>query len=254
MGGWRNWSQNVLNGPPLPAPPSFTGLAMAGLAALATAARAGPDALRRSLPRLRRAGEAGQAVLERQDAAGDRRASGRRRTAPRFFTAAEWRTAERGLRPHPAAAGATRRARPVAALIDERCTLNRGDGFRLPTCRDARGLAPRPRRRSRPRRRPGTALPSTRWRAAQQDACCDACSRASSRAPHGRDCRAALLHAACCTTSSAPITPIPTLERDRLRRPRKPARLCRHRLRPARSLGSGGAQAVKPRAGEDPCR
>jgi hypothetical protein len=34
MGGWRNWRQNVLNGPPLPAPPSFTGLAMAGLAAL----------------------------------------------------------------------------------------------------------------------------------------------------------------------------------------------------------------------------
>jgi hypothetical protein len=35
MGGWRNWSQNVLNGPPLPAPPSFSALAMAGLAALA---------------------------------------------------------------------------------------------------------------------------------------------------------------------------------------------------------------------------
>lgn len=34
MGGWHNWSQNVLNGPPLPAPPSFTGLALAGLAAL----------------------------------------------------------------------------------------------------------------------------------------------------------------------------------------------------------------------------
>jgi hypothetical protein len=34
MGGWRNWQQNVLNGPPLPAPPSFTGLALAGLAAL----------------------------------------------------------------------------------------------------------------------------------------------------------------------------------------------------------------------------
>ncbi|MGH8260985.1 MAG: hypothetical protein ACREUG_14995 [Steroidobacteraceae bacterium] len=34
MGGWRNWSQNVLNGQPLPAPPSFTGLALAGLAAL----------------------------------------------------------------------------------------------------------------------------------------------------------------------------------------------------------------------------
>lgn len=37
MGGWRNWSQNVLNGPPLPAPPSFTGLALAGLAALSLA-------------------------------------------------------------------------------------------------------------------------------------------------------------------------------------------------------------------------
>jgi hypothetical protein len=34
MGGWSNWRQNILNGPPLPAPPSFTGLALAGLAAL----------------------------------------------------------------------------------------------------------------------------------------------------------------------------------------------------------------------------
>jgi hypothetical protein len=34
MGGWRNWSQNILSGPPLPAPPSFAGLALASLAAL----------------------------------------------------------------------------------------------------------------------------------------------------------------------------------------------------------------------------
>jgi hypothetical protein len=34
MGGWRNWTQNLQDGPPLPAPPSFTGLALAGLAAL----------------------------------------------------------------------------------------------------------------------------------------------------------------------------------------------------------------------------
>jgi hypothetical protein len=34
MGGWRNWSQNLLNGPPLPAPPAFTALAIAGLGAL----------------------------------------------------------------------------------------------------------------------------------------------------------------------------------------------------------------------------
>jgi hypothetical protein len=34
MGGWRNWRQNLLAGPPLPAPPAFTGLALAGLGAL----------------------------------------------------------------------------------------------------------------------------------------------------------------------------------------------------------------------------
>ncbi|SFH71346.1 hypothetical protein [Bradyrhizobium sp. Gha] len=43
MGGWRNWSQNILNGPPIPAPPSFAGLALAGLAAL-DLMRAHPDA------------------------------------------------------------------------------------------------------------------------------------------------------------------------------------------------------------------
>jgi hypothetical protein len=34
MGGWRNWRQNLFVGPPLPAPPAFTGLSLAGLAAL----------------------------------------------------------------------------------------------------------------------------------------------------------------------------------------------------------------------------
>jgi len=43
MGGWRNWSQNLLDGPPLPAPPSFTGLALAGLAAIGLL-REHPDA------------------------------------------------------------------------------------------------------------------------------------------------------------------------------------------------------------------
>ncbi|MGY3345782.1 MULTISPECIES: hypothetical protein [unclassified Bradyrhizobium] len=43
MGRWRNWSQNILNGPPIPAPPSFAGLALAGLAALGLM-RAHPDA------------------------------------------------------------------------------------------------------------------------------------------------------------------------------------------------------------------
>jgi len=35
MGGWRNWRQNMVDGPPIPAPPAFTALAVAGLAALA---------------------------------------------------------------------------------------------------------------------------------------------------------------------------------------------------------------------------
>jgi len=34
MGGWSNWRQNVVDGPPLPAPPSFSALAIAALAAL----------------------------------------------------------------------------------------------------------------------------------------------------------------------------------------------------------------------------
>jgi hypothetical protein len=41
MGGWRNWSQNLLNGPRLPAPPAFTALAIAGLAALNLVEREG---------------------------------------------------------------------------------------------------------------------------------------------------------------------------------------------------------------------
>ena len=34
MGGWANWSQMILQGPPLPAPPAFLGIATAGLGLL----------------------------------------------------------------------------------------------------------------------------------------------------------------------------------------------------------------------------
>lgn len=34
MGGWANWTQNLFAGPPIPAPPSFTGLAIGGLGIL----------------------------------------------------------------------------------------------------------------------------------------------------------------------------------------------------------------------------
>lgn len=43
MGGWGNAGQNVVDGPPLPAPPSFSALALAGLAALGMI-REHPDA------------------------------------------------------------------------------------------------------------------------------------------------------------------------------------------------------------------
>ena len=43
MGGWRNWRQNAFSGPPVPAPPAFTGLALAGLAALAMLAERSDD-------------------------------------------------------------------------------------------------------------------------------------------------------------------------------------------------------------------
>ena len=34
MGGWRNWTQMILQGPPRPAPPAFLGIAIAGLGIL----------------------------------------------------------------------------------------------------------------------------------------------------------------------------------------------------------------------------
>jgi len=44
MGGWRNWRQNILAGPPLPAPPAFAGLAVAALGALLLMKRRRSDA------------------------------------------------------------------------------------------------------------------------------------------------------------------------------------------------------------------
>ena len=48
MGGWRNWSQNLIDGPPLPAPPSFSALSLAGLVALSLIEREADEGDRRA--------------------------------------------------------------------------------------------------------------------------------------------------------------------------------------------------------------
>lgn len=65
MGGWRNWSQVLFQGPPLPAPPSFTGVALAGLGALRMLEMENERTeLPRSLSRLQRTGKAPVSVVE----------------------------------------------------------------------------------------------------------------------------------------------------------------------------------------------
>lgn len=80
MGGWANASQNVLNGPPLGAPPGFAALALAGLSAVQETrhARSLPDAL----SGLRRAGEVGQPVMERRHPPRHRQTPARHPHAP----------------------------------------------------------------------------------------------------------------------------------------------------------------------------
>ena len=40
MGGWRNWRQNMVDGPPIPAPPSFVGSGLGGACCFGADARA----------------------------------------------------------------------------------------------------------------------------------------------------------------------------------------------------------------------
>ena len=120
MGGWRNWQQNLLNGPPLPAPPSFTGLALAGLAALG---------LMEDHPRWLTATPTTTScqtldeVLERRNAAGDRPALGGAARAALLHRRPNGRPCRR-LRPDHAAA---RDASAGAAA----CLCRPEDGRRL---------------------------------------------------------------------------------------------------------------------------
>ena len=142
MGGWRNWSQNVLNGPPLPAPPSFTGLALAGLAALS---------FWRTKPMADR--YPGYDVLKKRNSPSwneqtrrviDRAPCRRPQRAPLFHDE-EW-PALRALRSHRTADGARSPARRSQPWSTRSCSTTRSDGYRyaaLPPMREAwrRGLA-----------------------------------------------------------------------------------------------------------------
>ena len=127
MGGWRNWSQNVLNGPPLPAPPSFT----RSRARRAGGARAdGRRTMRERYP--------GYDVLAKRNTPSwneqTRRAIDARMAidpdAHAFFTDEEWPTVqavcERIIpqppdRSHPA---------PLAAMVDAKLLAGEADGYR----------------------------------------------------------------------------------------------------------------------------
>ena len=212
MGGWRNWSQNILNGPPLPAPPSFTGLALAGLAALRCW---------RTIPMTdtRRGRYPGYDVLAKRDTPSwneqTRRSSTRAwrcRAQPRFFTAAECAT----LTAIAAASCRSRRTAPpipVAALVDRQ--VARRPRRTATACagmpRDARGLAARP---ARARCRGAARHRWRRFRTSARDRsrtrCCGACSSGELRdAGLGRHAADDLLQAAhAARHRAAPTTPI----------------------------------------------
>ena len=171
MGGWRNWSQNVLNGPPMPAPPSFTGLALAGLAALSLIEEA-----TRWLTAIPATMCWPSATRRRGTTRPERSSTQRLAIDPepaRFFTDAEWRDAEGAVRSDRATAGRAGRPAPLAAMIDEKLAEQRRDGYRdarLPPMRRGLAAGPRGARRRGPAR--GTAAASTRSTPREQDESC----------------------------------------------------------------------------------
>lgn len=69
MGGLYNWSQMVLQGPPLPAPLGFTGLAFSSLSALTLIEeeRKWHEYIQKQVPELQRPGQVEQSLMERAD-------------------------------------------------------------------------------------------------------------------------------------------------------------------------------------------
>ena len=142
MGGWRNWSQNLLNGPPLPAPPSFTGLALAGARGAESAEGHIP------MPEGANGGRfPGYDVLAKRhtpswNAQTRRVIDAAPRRSPRSPNSSRPRSSRRSRRLQRASCRnpTTRPPIPVAALVDHKLYCGKTDGYRhagLPREREA---------------------------------------------------------------------------------------------------------------------
>ncbi len=207
MGGWRNWSQNALSGPPLPAPPSFTGVALAALAGLRLLED--HDLAETRYP--------GYDVLDKRDTPSwnekTREVIGRRLTTPgepRFFDQKEWAMVQAladRIVPQPRQRDGNGGAIPVAGLLDTKLLENHQDGYRsttLPPQREAwkRGLRALDAEAHGAHNAPFSMLDGE-----QQDALLKKMESATCTTPPGRECRPRSSgRSTCCATSCMPTT------------------------------------------------
>ena len=249
----------MLNGPPLPAPPSFTGLALAGLAALPlieeearwlTAIPATTCLRKRNSP-----------SWNDQDPRRDRRAA--RHRSRYAIVSLPMRS---GRRCAPSAT-ALSRSRPRGRIrcrsppwSTKSCIAVRSDGYRDAGCRPCGRLGGAVLRRSMPKPDARHGCRFHELSAASRTLCSTAVQTATSASPAWGDMppKAVLRRSACCTTLSAPITPIPTpgTKSASAARPARAA-MCGinfDRRDPVGSRRSAARHGGRGAAGERPCR
>ena len=238
MGGWRNWSQNLLNGPPLPAPPTFTGWLSPGLrrcdlleGGTMTERFPSYDVLaKRITPSWN---EMTRHVID------ERLALPRE---PRFFTPDEWQTLEvicGRIVPQPADGRRFRSPR----WSTRSSTKTAATAIATTACRRCARLGRGVSQASTPRRGAGTMSASRGSTAPSKTRCCTRVQEGKIPGDWGGMPPTVFLPSDCCSTSSPSITPSDRLERNRLWRTGEPARLCPHGSRPTRSVGGDRSQA-----------
>ena len=195
MGGWRNWRQNLIDGPPLPAPPSFSALALAGACGPARC-RERDDALRRRARRTPATtcsakwsslsfDDVTRAVIARRLEHAAR--------APLLHAQREFRVLEAACARLLATAPRPSRRSPTA--IDADLFDGRGEGFRRPDMPPAaRSPGARPRGLDAEARHRHAASASPRSTAPRRTRCCAPCRRRRRRGAASRPRPAPLLH------------------------------------------------------------